>query len=214
MNSSKNMSTWVHLAASLVVTPSYSGKSWQSVNSLWRYIPNSSLREHGDSLWRRQTSLMTHLADEHSVQLFKEQHFDSVWLHWPKLKCETGTRYWPPDRSSGPGDTLLFQKWWDGAPLWQSERPTESRRCVKKTLWAAERVSISRKKPVSCWANKTHNFICAPDGLLTSYVLEASLTSLFVRPPFPHLCSLRVCNKQEVSASEQVFIRGLHHCSW
>lgn len=30
------------------------------------------------------------------------------------------------------------------------------------------------------------------------------LTSLFVRPPLPHLCSLRVCNKQGVRSSQQI----------
>lgn len=36
--------------------------------------------------------------------------------------------------------------------------------------------------------------------------LEVVLTSLLVRPPLPHLCSLRVCNKQGVSSSQQLLI--------
>lgn len=45
---------------------------------------------------------------------------------------------------------------------------------------------------------------------ITQVQQEIGLTSLLVRPPLPHLCSRRVCNKQEVSAPQKAFIRLLH----
>lgn len=50
------------------------------------------------------------------------------------------------------------------------------------------------------------------DSILFQQESEKVLTSLLVRPPLPHLCSLRVYNKQEVSAPKQAFNREHHYC--
>lgn len=116
----------------------------------------------------------------------------TVLLCWHQALHKTWTGYRPPDRSSGLGGRLLSQKWWGEAPLWQSGRPVESRMDYMRQ----ENRFLPKEK-------KQTNIIRA----------EGVLTSLFVRPPLPHLCSLSVCRK-ETTTGCQCSAAGFYQRTW